>query len=28
MVVGWQLSNSLRSHLAIDALAMAVWNST
>ena len=26
MVVGWQLSNSLRSDLAIDALEMAVWN--
>jgi putative transposase len=28
MVVGWQLSNSLRSDLAIDALEMAVWNRT
>ena len=28
MVVGWQISNSLRSHLAIDALEMAVWNRT
>ncbi len=27
-VVGWQLSNSLRSDLAIDALEMAVWNRT
>ena len=27
-VVGWQISNSLRSHLAIDALEMAVWNRT
>ena len=26
MVVGWQLSTSLRSDLAIDALEMAVWN--
>jgi putative transposase len=26
MVVGWQISNSLRSDLAIDALEMAVWN--
>lgn len=28
MVVGWQLSDSLRSDLAIDALEMAVWNRT
>ena len=28
MVVGWQLSNSLRSDLALDALEMAVWNRT
>ncbi len=28
MVVGWQLSNSMRSDLAIDALEMAVWNRT
>ncbi len=28
MVVGWQISNSLRSSLAIDALEMAVWNRT
>ena len=28
MIVGWQLSNSLRSNLAIDALEMAVWNRT
>jgi putative transposase len=28
MVVGWQISNSLRSDLAIDALEMAVWNRT
>jgi putative transposase len=28
MVVGWQVSNSLRSDLAIDALEMAVWNRT
>jgi putative transposase len=28
MVVGWQLSNSLRTDLAIDALEMAVWNRT
>ena len=28
MVVGWQLSNSLRSDLAIDALEMADWNRT
>ena len=28
MVVGWQISNSLRSGLAIDALEMAVWNRT
>jgi putative transposase len=26
IVVGWQLSNSLRSDLAIDALEMAIWN--
>jgi putative transposase len=26
MVVGWQLSRSLRSDLAIDALEMAIWN--
>ena len=28
MVVGWQLSQSLRSDLAIDALEMAIWNRT
>jgi hypothetical protein len=28
MVVGWQISNSLRSELAIDALEMAIWNRT
>jgi len=28
MVVGWQLSQSLRSSLAIDALEMAIWNRT
>ena len=28
MVVGWQLSDSLRTDLAIDALEMAVWNRT
>ena len=28
MVVGWQISNSLRADLAIDALEMAVWNRT
>ena len=28
MVVGWQISKSLRSDLAIDALEMAVWNRT
>ena len=28
LVVGWQLSNSLRSSLAIDALEMAIWNRT
>jgi putative transposase len=28
MVVGWQISNSLRSDLAIDALEMAVWART
>jgi putative transposase len=28
MVVGWQISSSLRSDLAIDALEMAVWNRT
>jgi putative transposase len=28
MVVGWQLSNSLRSALAVDALEMAIWNRT
>jgi putative transposase len=28
MVVGWPLSTSLRSDLAIDALEMAVWNRT
>jgi putative transposase len=28
MVVGWQISDSLRSDLAIDALEMAVWNRT
>jgi len=27
-VVGWQLSNSLRTDLVIDALEMAVWNCT
>jgi putative transposase len=27
-VVGWQISNSLRSDLAVDALEMAVWNRT
>jgi putative transposase len=27
-VVGWQISNSLRSDLAIDALEMAIWNRT
>src|SRR5205085_11163001 len=26
MVVGWQISNSLRTDLAIDALEMAVWS--
>jgi len=26
MVVGWQISNSVRSDLAIDALEMAIWN--
>ncbi len=26
MVVGWQVSNSLRADLAIDALEMAIWN--
>ena len=26
MVLGWQISESLRSDLAIDALEMAVWN--
>ena len=28
MVVSWQISESLRSDLAIDALEMAVWNRT
>jgi putative transposase len=28
IVVGWQISESLRSDLAIDALEMAVWNRT
>jgi transposase InsO family protein len=28
MVVGWQISSSLRSDLAIDALEMAIWNRT
>jgi putative transposase len=28
MVVGWQISNSLRADLAIDALEMAIWNRT
>jgi putative transposase len=28
MVVGWQISNSLRSELALDALEMAVGNRT
>ena len=28
MVVGWQISNSLRSDLAIDALEMAIWTRT
>ena len=28
MVVGWQISVSLRSDLAIDALEMAIWNRT
>ncbi len=28
MVVGWQISNNLRTDLAIDALEMAVWNRT
>ena len=28
MVVGWQISDSLRADLAIDALEMAVWNRT
>jgi transposase InsO family protein len=28
MVVGWQISQSLRSDLAIEALEMAVWNRT
>ena len=28
MVVGWQISPSLRSDLAIDALEMAIWNRT
>jgi putative transposase len=28
MVVGWQISNSLRSDLAIHALEMAIWNRT
>jgi putative transposase len=28
MVIGWQLSTSLRSSLAIDALEMAIWSRT
>ncbi len=28
MIVGWQISNSLRADLAIDALEMAIWNRT
>jgi len=28
MVVGWQISSSLRTDLAIDALEMAIWNRT
>ena len=28
MVIGWQISPSLRSDLAIDALEMAIWNRT
>jgi putative transposase len=28
MVVGWQISRSLRTDLALDALEMAVWNRT
>lgn len=28
MVVGWQISKSLRTGLALDALEMAVWNRT
>jgi putative transposase len=28
MVIGWQISPSLRSSLAIDALEMAIWNRT
>ena len=28
MVVGWQISQSLRSDLAIEALEMAIWNRT
>lgn len=28
MVVGWQISKSLRTDLALDALEMAVWNRT
>jgi len=28
LVVGWQISDSLRADLAIDALEMAVWNRT
>jgi putative transposase len=28
MVVGWQISDSLRSDLALDALEMAIWNRT
>jgi putative transposase len=28
VVVGWQISTSLRSNLAIDALEMAIWNRT
>jgi putative transposase len=28
LVVGWRISHSLRSNLAIDALEMAIWNRT
>src|SRR5207302_907951 len=28
MIVGWQISNSLRTDLAVDALEMAIWNRT